>query len=77
MDTNVTAIAMEVGAVVAFKPAASQSLADIPARVTHVLARLANGEYLVTLEYAQPVLIRSERATRVDAVSSSLYRASA
>lgn len=75
MDPNGASCAVEVGAVVAFKPVASSALADIPARVTHILARLASGEYLVTLEYAQPVVVRAERAPRVDALTSSFYRA--
>jgi len=57
---------------VAFKPDASKSLSGIPARVTDIWPRLASGDYLVTLEYAEPVKFRNIFITHIEAFMSDL-----
>lgn len=74
MATKIYDVKPVVGSTVAFKPTASQALADIPATLTRVVARLADGDYLVSVEYARPVKYGSERLTRIDALESRLYR---
>lgn len=66
-----------VGTVVTFRSTASQRLAGIPGRVSHIIGRLSNGDYLVTLEYDQPIKLGSERVRRVDALTSQLERLTA
>ena len=46
-----------LGMTLAFKPAASEALADIPAHVIDIWPRFRSGDYLVRLEYAQPVKV--------------------
>lgn len=67
----------EVGIVVAFKPTASQRLAHIPGRIKRVVAQLKNGDYLVSLEYTEPVKFGDERVRLIDAFTSHLYRPAA
>lgn len=67
----------EVGALVAFNPNASKRLAGIPGKVERIVARMQNGDYLVTLEYAQPVKVGDTQITRVDAFASHLDRIAA
>jgi hypothetical protein len=61
-----------VGMDMAFKPDSSSSLAGIPARVTYVWPRFRSGDYLVTLEYAQPVKFRNTLIKHIDAFTSEL-----
>jgi len=58
----------------AFKPAASETLADIPARVVEIWPRFRSGDYLVTLEYAQPVKCGRDFIRHIDAFFSELYQ---
>ena len=58
----------------AFKPAVSEALADIPARVIEIWPRLGSGDYLVTLEYEQPVKCGRELIRHIDAFFSELYQ---
>jgi|GEM_PF-5542528 len=61
-----------VGTTVAFKTTASTWLANLPAKVSQIIARLHNGDYLVSLEYDQPVKFRDEHVVRIDALASDL-----
>ncbi len=60
------------GMAVSFKTGASETLAGIPARVTDIWPRLASGDYLVTLEYSQPVKFRNSFITHIEAFMSDL-----
>ncbi len=62
------------GMTLAFKPTASSALADVPARVVYVWPRFRSGDYLVTLEYGQPMRYRNELVTHIDAFVSELYQ---
>ncbi len=62
-----------VGMVVAFRPAGEADLANVPARVVAIWPRLRSGEYLVTLEYAQPIVWHHEVIQQVEAFMSELY----
>lgn len=66
-----------VGTVVAFKDTASQALAHIPGKVTRILAELADGDYLVSIEYPKPVSVKAAQFTRIDALASRLYHPAA
>lgn len=75
--TDAPVVAPEVGRVVAFKPTASQRLAHIPGRIKRIVAQLNNGDYLVSLEYNEPVKFGDERVLHIDAFASHLYQPSA
>ncbi len=60
-----------VGMFVTFK-GGSSPLAGIPARVTYVWPRFRSGDYLVTLEYAEPVKFRNSLIKHIDAFMSEL-----
>ena len=62
------------GMTLAFTPAASADLAHIPARVIDVWPRFRSGDYLVTLEYDQPVKLQHQLIRRIDAFVSELYQ---
>lgn len=61
------------GMVLAFTPAASRALADIPARVIDIGPRFRSGDYLVTLEFDRPHQYHNEVIQRIDAFRSELY----
>jgi hypothetical protein len=61
------------GMTLAFMPAASKELADVPGRVVAIWPRFRGGDYLVTLEYAQPVKCRNELIQHIEAFVSELY----
>jgi hypothetical protein len=63
-----------LGMTLAFKPAASEALADIPARVVEIWPRFRSGDYLVKIEYAQPVKCGGEFIRHIDAFLSELYQ---
>ena len=65
------------GMEVAFKPNASESLGGIPARVTEIWPRMSSGDYLVTLEYPQPVKFRNLYITHIEAFMSDLEHSQA
>jgi hypothetical protein len=77
MAAKIYVIPPSVGTVVTFRSVASKHLAGIPGRVSHIIGRLTNGDYLVTLEYDQPIKLGAERVLRVDALSSQLERLTA
>jgi hypothetical protein len=58
----------------AFQPRASEPLADIPAQVIEVWPRFRSGDYLVTLEYANPITCKNETVKRIEAFRSELYQ---
>ena len=63
-----------VGMTLAFKETAMQELAGIPARVVELWPRFRSGDYLVTLEYEQPVKLNREYIRHIDAFVSELYQ---
>jgi hypothetical protein len=60
--------------VLAFTQTASQELADLPARVVDIWPRFRSGDYLVTLEFDQPITIRNQVIQQIDAFWSELYQ---
>ena len=65
------------GMILAFKREASKELAGIPARVIVVWPRFPSGDYLVTLEYAEPVQLKHEHIRHIEAFASELYQVEA
>ncbi len=65
------------GMTLAFKPEASAELADIPACVVDIWPRFRSGEYLVTLEYAEPVNVGHTLTRQIEAFASELYQPNA
>lgn len=61
-----------VGMTVTFKSESSPTLAGIPAHVSYVWPRFRSGDYLVTLEYAEPVKFRNTLIRHIDAFVSEL-----
>jgi hypothetical protein len=61
-----------VGMAVTFKSDSSPTLAGIPARISFVWPRFRTGDYLVTLEYAEPVKFRNALIKHIDAFISEL-----
>ena len=66
-----------LGMTLALKPGASEPLAGIPGTVIEIWPRFPSGDYLVTLEYAQPVKVRHEYIRHIEAFASELYRVEA
>lgn len=62
------------GMTLAFRKTASQELADVPARVVDIWPRFRSGDYLVTLEYDQPIKFRNQVIRHIDAFFSELYQ---
>jgi len=64
-----------VGMNVAFKAEAFPALAGIPAQITHIWPRFRSGDFLVTLEFEQPVRTKEGPILHIDAFASELdYR---
>lgn len=61
-----------LGMTLAFKAGASESLAEIPATVVYVWPRFRSGDYLVTLQYPEPVRLEHKFITQIDAFLSEL-----
>ncbi len=61
-----------LGMLLTFRETASAPLAGIPARVVDIWPRFRSGDYLVTLEYAQPVPLGKEVITQITAFLSEL-----
>lgn len=76
MERQLVAEQPQVGTIVAFKPDASKKLADIPGTINRVVARLADGDYLVSLKYSEPVRFGAHLVTGIDALASDLYQPS-
>ena len=62
----------KTGMTLAFTTTASRDLAGIPAPVPSVWPRLRSGDYLVTLDYAQPIKYDGEDIMQIDALLSEL-----
>ncbi len=66
-----------LGMVLAFsgqRGTAVGGLVDVPARVVYIWPRFRSGDYLVTLEYAQPVRNGKAYLRQIDAFVSELYQ---
>ena len=61
-----------LGMTLMFKDASSEPLAGIPARVIHVWPRFRSGDYLVTLEFEEPVKTKEGPIAHIDAFMSEL-----
>ncbi len=61
-----------VGMALTFKSESSPALAGIPAQISYVWPRFRSGDYLVTLEYAEPVKFRNSLIRHIDAFVSEL-----
>jgi hypothetical protein len=61
------------GMILAFTASSSADLADIPATVIDIWPRLPSGDYLVELEYGEPVRLGPHVITRIGALVSELY----
>ena len=61
------------GMILAFSAASSADLAGIPATVIDVWPRLPSGDYLVELEYGEPVRLGPHVITHIGALVSELY----
>jgi hypothetical protein len=61
------------GMVLAFTPMSSAELADRPARVIDIWPRLPSGDYLVVLEYEEPVRLGKHLITQIGALVSELH----
>jgi len=61
------------GMILAFTAASSADLAHIPAIVIDIWPRLPSGDYLVELEYGEPVRLGPHLITQIGALVSELY----
>ena len=61
-----------VGMRLTFVATACAELAGIPAEVTYIWPRFRSGDYLVTLEYAEPVKLGKALIRHIDAFISEL-----
>jgi hypothetical protein len=61
------------GMILAFIATSSADLADIPATVIDIWPRLPSGDYLVELEYGEPVRLGPHLITQIGALVSELY----
>ena len=61
------------GMILAFTAASSVDLANIPAIVIDIWPSLPSGDYLVELEYSEPVRLGAHLITQVGALVSELY----
>jgi hypothetical protein len=50
------------------------SVAGVPVRVIHVWPRFQSGDYLVILEYPEPVRAKEGPIAHIDAFVSELYQ---
>ncbi len=72
MITNISQMQPVVGMTLTFKATADASLAGVPATVVDVWPRFRSGDFLVTLEFAQPVKVGKEMVRHIDAFMSEL-----
>ena len=61
------------GMILAFTATSSADLAHIPAIVIDIWPRLPSGDYLVELEYSEPVRLGPHLITQLGALLSELY----
>ena len=64
----------KLGMRLAFRPGTEDALSGIPANIVHIWPRFPSGDYLVTLEFAQPVKVRNVFLRQIDAFLSELYQ---
>ena len=64
-----------LGMKLAFKSGSTESLAGLPATVVYIWPRFRSGDYLVTLQYAEPVKLEHKFITQIDAFVSELEAA--
>jgi hypothetical protein len=76
-QANGQSLRPRLGMTLTFKPSAEATLAGIPAHIIHVWPRFQSGDYLVTLEFAQPVKLRNVFVRQIDAFISELDQPSA
>ncbi len=62
----------KLGMILAFQPTPAEPLAGIPAQVIYIWPRFRSGDYLVTLEYSQPVKTKEGVIAHIDAFMSEL-----
>ena len=62
----------KLGMILAFQPTPAEPLAGIPAQVISIWPRFRSGDYLVTLEYPQPVKTKEGLIGHIDAFMSEL-----
>ena len=74
MATMTRTLKPSVGMTLAFKDDQSDPLAGVPAHVIHIWPRFRSGDYLVTLEYAEPVKTSQGLIAHIDAFVSELYQ---
>ncbi len=77
MATTMRNLKPSLGMTLAFKEEPSDPLSGVPARVIHIWPRFRSGDYLVTLEYAEPVKTRQGMIAHIDAFMSELYQPAA
>lgn len=63
---------VRVGAQCTFADPVAETLADASGTVIEIWPRLRSGDYLVTLEYAQPIKVGKELISHIDAFVSEL-----
>jgi hypothetical protein len=61
------------GMILAFTAASSVDLANIPAIVIDIWPRLPSGDYVVELQYGEPVRLGPHLITHIGALLSELY----
>lgn len=72
MMNFINAARPKVGMVLTFKAEACTCLVGIPGHIIHVWPRFRSGDYLVTLEYAQPIWFGKQFVEHMDAFLSEL-----
>ncbi len=68
----ITRVKPRLGMPLTFTATASPELAGISGTVTHVWSRFRSGDYLVTLEYTEPVRLRNQFIRSTEAFMSEL-----
>ena len=72
MAAAASSVKPKLGMALAFDATPTEPLAGIPARVIYIWPRFRSGDYLVTLEYAQPVKTKEGLIGHIDAFLSEL-----
>ena len=72
MTTGTTYPKPRLGMTLAFPATPAEPLAGIAGRVVYIWPRFRSGDYLVTLEYSQPVKTKEGVIAHIDAFMSEL-----
>ena len=72
MAAAASSVKPKLGMALAFDATPTEPLAGIPARVIYIWPRFRSGDYLVTLEYPQPVKTAEGVIAHIDACMSEL-----